>query len=295
MKHEPRIQYTVALPDFTAESVAQAVTEACGAMTAAAIRSGAFVGGPTSTICGRQLVLRWSTERPSIANDILGRHLQHCNKKCPGRFSPFNPAAVPSPMFRNAALPEFSDPVGLPGPVGEPGLAVSPPYHVYNPTALAESIGAEDVVLPVITTGETLTEDPPFAPAYEDATTDADRDAAAAADVAEGDVAADAAFNEAVYARNDALCQATAATPPSPAPADPVPNLAQGSPTTADGVAIVRGLPVLVAQDDGSEPRSGIVVPGPAGKCVNAKGVLVKIDGAPATYCDPAKLTASKE
>ena len=82
-------------------------------------------------------------------------------------------------------------------------------------------------------------------------------------------------------------------TPPSePVAADETPAPA---PTTRDGVAIVRGLPVCTNPDDGGD-RNGLVVLGPGGILTNKDGqVRVRDDDGKVEWRDPDGLTASKE
>jgi hypothetical protein len=166
MKHEPRIEYAVTLPDLNPGTVAEAVTDACRTMTAAAIRAHAFVGGPTVFLDGSRLSLRWSTDLPHTANDILFRHIRHCGQPGWERFHRIDqPASAPS-----KALPEFSEPVAAevvtpPLPALAPGETLAEPVAFAEPETTgvdAEAVPPAGKPAPVTTDGAAIVANMPI-------------------------------------------------------------------------------------------------------------------------------------
>jgi hypothetical protein len=258
--------------------MADAITEACEAIGKAAESQQVMVYGPAVSFAGNHLVLRWSSDFPSLAKDVLRKLLPSDSRKPASRFHAVDtsPEAAArgyaecidvEPRPKADFPPEFSEPVVANPNIVHNEVWVDPAdVRVFDPTALAASIDGELLapVLPALVPGESLKEPVAFA------------DPGPLGDVGPG-----------YLARNDEQNRASAA--------QPVDCAAQArAATTSDGVALSRNMPVKVAID-GQEPASGIVQAGPRGMLVVKGVVRVKLDDGQTVFARPEALTASKE
>lgn len=284
MRHAPTIEYVRRLSDTDPSTMADAITEACEAIGKAAESQQVMVYGPAVSFAGNHLVLRWSSDFPSLAKDVLRKLLPSDSRKPASRFHAVDtsPEAVargyaecidtpPPAAPANYALPEFSEPVvaGLSKQALQTAttpqlqnlqstLSSSTEVHAtetmtgdYIPPANAEP-------LPVLAPGESLNEPVAFA----------DPGPHGSEYVTPTEEAAYVSDREAAEVRSTVA--------------------------TSDGTALSRNMPVKVAID-GEEPASGIVQAGPRGMLVVKGVVRVKLDDGQTVFAKPEALTASKE